>query len=53
MHTGAVVDDPWNEELVRVGNMVFPNAEVRHDPRSQDHFFRVKKVESGSGSEDS
>ena len=36
MHTGAVVDDPWNEELVRVGNMVFPNAEVRPDPRSQD-----------------
>ena len=29
LHTGAVVDDPWNEELVRVGNMVFPSAEVR------------------------
>ena len=35
LHTGAVVDDPWNEELVRVGNMVFPNAEVRPDPTSE------------------
>ena len=41
MHTGAVVDDPWNEELVRVGNMVFPNAEVRHDPKASIYSYQM------------
>lgn len=51
LHTGAVVDDPWNEELVRVGNMVFRNAEVWQDSKLCSSWSNCLDETRGLGSD--